>query len=52
MSIFAVEMHIPKEDVICVIWTSGIACTCNDSFITFTVDICFTTWYNNEHMVM
>ena len=49
MSIFAAEMHIPKDDVI---WTSDIACTCNDSSITFPVDICFTTWYNNGHMAM
>ena len=41
--------HIPKDHVI---WTSGIGCTCNDSPITLPVDICFTTWYNNGHMVM
>ena len=49
MSIFAAEMPIPKGDVIC---TSGTACTCNDISITFPIDICFTTWYNNKHMAM
>ena len=36
--------HIPKDYVI---WRSGIAYTCDDSPITFPVDISFTTWCNN-----